>query len=79
VAAYCLLIEESGEKVSYGILRYGEVDHEIEFDPSLRGLLISKLEEIREALRTGKVHRNHHREGKCQTCSRREFCPERLS
>ncbi len=78
VAAYCLLIEGMGEHVSYGILRYGEMDHEIEFDQSLRELLLGKLEEMRRAIETGEVHRNHHRVGKCQTCSRRELCAERL-
>ncbi len=78
VAAYCLLIEESGEPVSHGILKYDQMEHEIEFDSSLRELLLQKLDEMRGAIKTGEVHRNHHRVGKCRTCSRRHLCPERL-
>ncbi|MBN1109197.1 MAG: PD-(D/E)XK nuclease family protein [Methanomassiliicoccales archaeon] len=79
VAAYCLLIaEESGQRPPYGLLRYGDVEHEIEFTPELERLLLSKLEEMREILRSGEAHRNHNRPGKCASCSRREDCPERL-
>jgi CRISPR-associated exonuclease Cas4 len=80
VAAYCLLLsEESGKKVSHGILRYETVEHEIEFDDELRALLLQKLDEMRAMSRTGKVHRNHSRPGKCANCSRRDICPERLT
>ncbi len=80
VAAYCLLLsEETGKEVSHGVLRYGDVEHEIEFNEELKGLLLSKVEEMRELLETEEVHRNHNREGKCISCSRREICPERLA
>lgn len=80
VAAYCLLLsEETGKEVSHGVLRYGDVEHEIEFNEELKGLLLSKVEEMRELLETEEVHRNHNREGKCASCSRREICPERLA
>jgi CRISPR-associated exonuclease Cas4 len=80
VAAYCLLLsEETGKPVSHGILRYETVEHEIEFDGQLRNLLLQKLDEMRQLSRTGNVHRNHNRPGKCANCSRREMCPERLA
>lgn len=78
VAAYCLILEEQGGKVSRGILRYGEVEHEIECDEALRSLLLVKLDEMRAAIETGSVHRNHERPGKCRSCSRRDRCPEKL-
>lgn len=78
VAAYCYLLEEQGRKVPYGILRYSNAEHEIEFDENLRSVLLSKLEEMRACQRGAAVHRNHGREGKCRSCSRREMCPERL-
>lgn len=79
VAAYCLLIAETTKRrPPYGILRYGNVEHEIEFDPELERMLLEKLEEMRALMRTGEVHRNHNRPGKCAGCSRRESCPERL-
>lgn len=78
VAAYCLLLEEEGEKVSHGIIRYEGVEHEIEFNLDLRNMVLSKLEEMRSLMVSEDVHRNHHRPGKCRSCSRREGCPERL-
>ena len=64
--------------VSHGLLRYGDEEHEVEFNEDLRDLAISKLDEMRERKRSGNVHRNHNRPGKCRSCSRREMCPERL-
>jgi CRISPR-associated exonuclease Cas4 len=79
VAAYCLLIaESSGKRPPYGLLRYGNEEHEIEFDPELERMLLEKLEEMRKLMRSGEVHRNHNRPGKCASCSRRESCPEKL-
>ncbi|MFO7992085.1 MAG: CRISPR-associated protein Cas4 [Thermoplasmata archaeon] len=79
VAAYCLLLEEQeGEAPPFGIIKYGEKEFEVDYDESLKELLIKKVEEMREAVETGEVHRNHNREGKCIHCSRREICPERL-
>ncbi len=77
LAAYCLLMEQEG-RVSYGILRYGEVEHVIEFDQNLRSLLLTKLAEMRMAISSGEAHRDHDRPGKCRSCSRRDACPERL-
>jgi CRISPR-associated exonuclease Cas4 len=80
IAAYCLLLsDESGKRVSRGILKYGDVEHEIEFDDELETLLLDKLEEMRGLMKSGDVHRNHNRAGKCAGCSRRENCPERLA
>jgi CRISPR-associated exonuclease Cas4 len=80
VAAYCLLMEEEyGKAPPYGILRYGDVSHEIEYNDDLKRLLVTKLGEMRAALGKGEAHRNHNRPGKCAGCSRRAVCPERLA
>jgi len=79
VAAYCVLLEEEGQKVTHGILRYEEAEHEIEYNQDLRKMVLSKLDEMRALMKSGDVHRNHHRPGKCRSCSRREGCPERLA
>lgn len=78
VGAYCLMLQEEGQKVNRGILRYGDIEHEIEFDQELKDLVISKVADMRELQKTGEVHRNHHRPGKCHSCSRKDKCPERL-
>lgn len=80
IAAYCLLIEEtSGTRPPYGLLKYPEHEHEIEYNDDLKKVLLEKLAEMRKSLETGNVHRNHDRPGKCRSCSRREICPERLA
>jgi CRISPR-associated exonuclease Cas4 len=79
LAAYCLILEEKeGKKVTRGVLRYGEHEFDIDFDEALRSLVIGKLSEMRGALVSNNVHRNHNRPGKCRSCSRREMCSERL-
>ncbi len=79
IAAYCLLLEEeSGVPPSYGIVKYGETEFEIDYDETLKELLIAKLDDMRKIISTEEVHRNHNRKGKCKYCSRREICPESL-
>jgi CRISPR-associated exonuclease Cas4 len=78
LAAYCLLIEDEYAHPPYGILKYENAEHRIDFDDRLRDLLLKKLGEMKRAVKTGEVHRNHNRLGKCKNCSRRQFCPESL-
>ena len=80
VGAYCILTEEAyGEAPPYGIVRYGDREFEVDYTEDLKSLVLQKAGEIREARKTGDVHRNHNRPGKCRNCSRREICPEALS
>jgi CRISPR-associated exonuclease Cas4 len=80
VAAYCLLIEEtSGLAPPYGIVKYPEQEHELEYNDDMKKVLLQKIEEVRAALAAGDAHRNHKRPGKCKSCSRRSVCPERLA
>ncbi len=79
LTAYMLLVEENYRTPPYGILKYGPQIYRIDYDESLKRILLQKVEEMRHALKTGEVHRNHHRVGKCLHCSRRDICPERLA
>jgi len=80
IAAYCLLIEDStGKLPPYGIVKYPQHEHEIEYNEDLKKVLLEKLDEMRAIMKTGDAHRNHERPGKCKNCSRREVCPERLA
>ena len=80
IAAYCLLIEEEyGKAPPYGIIRYGDVSHDIEYNQDLRRLVLQKMGEMRACLTSRDAHRNHNRPGKCIHCSRRSVCPERLA
>ena len=78
LTAYMLLVEENYKTPPYGILKYGPKIYNIEYDEELKKILLQKVEEMRKALQTGEVHRNHHRVSKCLHCSRRDICPERL-
>jgi CRISPR-associated exonuclease Cas4 len=78
LACYLLIIENNYGTPPYGILRYGDREHKIEYTEELRRTLLEKIAEMRNALRSGDAHRNHRRPGKCRSCSRRAKCPERL-
>jgi CRISPR-associated exonuclease Cas4 len=79
IAAYCLLIEEStGKTPPYGLLKYPEHQHEIEYNEDLKKVLLEKLRDMRKMMDTGEAHRNHNRPGKCKSCSRNESCPEKI-
>lgn len=81
VATYCVLMEEEfGSPPSHGIIRYGQVENEIEYDESLKDMVLKKADEMRGFLTSGDaVHRNHNKPGKCKHCSRRRVCPEKLA
>ena len=80
LSAYCLLVEEStGKAPPYGLLKYPEHEHQIEYNEDLKKILLQKLDEMREAERKGEAHRNHDRPGKCRFCSRKDVCPEKLA
>ena len=80
LGAYCLLIEdEFGRPPPFGILKYEETEHEIEYNPDTKKLVLTKLNEMHVAIEKGGAHRNHNRKGKCIGCSRRTICPEKLA
>ncbi|MGM0510667.1 MAG: CRISPR-associated protein Cas4 [Thermoplasmatota archaeon] len=79
IASYCLLVEEdTGKAPSYGIVKYGDKEFEIDYDDKLKELLVEKLNEMRQVIITEDAHRHHNREGKCRNCSRKDICPESL-
>ncbi|MEE9151698.1 MAG: CRISPR-associated protein Cas4 [Thermoplasmata archaeon] len=79
LAAYCLLIEDKyNQPPPYGIIRYTEVQHEIDYTNDLKNILISKINAMKKILDGGESHRSHKRPNKCKGCSRREMCPESL-
>jgi len=82
IGAYCLLSEETFvSKPRCGQIRYGfeNEPHEVKWDSDLKMLVKEKLEEMNDILKGNmEAHRNHKRVGKCNSCSRRKGCPERL-
>jgi CRISPR-associated exonuclease Cas4 len=81
LAAYFVLVEENfGQRPPYGLIRYGkEKEVKIDYDKKLEDLILNKITEMRQCVKSGTAHRNHRRKNKCIYCSRRQSCPERLA
>lgn len=80
VLAYASLVETTtGRTPPYGLLRYGEDNlHQIPWNEAGRERLHAVIKEIQRTMAIGGATRNHNREGKCKSCSRRYACDERL-
>ena len=79
LACYCLLVEETtSADVPYGLIRYRDREERVEYTPELRDRLLSLLAEMREALESPDVHRNHSQARRCARCAFREICDEAL-
>jgi len=80
LSAYCKLVEDNfGIRPEIGYIQYGEKRFAVEYDGDLERIMKQELQEMRHAVETGIVHRNHDRPGKCLGCSRRDLCPEKLA
>ena len=83
LAAYLKLVEDNYSiRPLFGYIQYGDKEenrYKIHYDKKLEGLLIEKVGDMEKLMKTGDVHRNHRRFGKCSNCSRRKVCPENLA
>jgi len=80
LAAYCLLVEEKyGQAIPFGVLVYGGLrQFRIPFDAYLRSQVITIMEEMRTKLASGTIQRNHNLVAKCQYCSMKVHCNQRI-
>jgi len=78
LASYCLLLEDSGKKVPFGLLAYNNGQFKIPFDDGLRNKVKGILETIRGEIGSGKVGRNHNQPNRCINCALRKFCEFKL-
>ena len=78
--AYISLVETNTKKSPpYGILRYGSEDiHQVFWDQHAKQHLQENIIEVQRLMVKGGAKRNHEREGKCRSCSRRYACSESL-
>jgi len=78
--AYISLVETSTTKSPpYGVLRYGNEDiHQVYWDEHAKQHLRENIIEVQRLMVEGGAQRNHEREGKCRSCSRRYACSESL-
>lgn len=79
--AYARLVEATtGRTPPYAILRYGnEHLHQLPWDDAAKHELDQQIAAVQLAMAVGGATRNHDRPGKCQHCSRRHACDERLA
>jgi len=79
LAAYGLLLEETyGQMPPYGILRYANASHRIDFTPQLRGYLLHIMAQMRADLQASDVPRNHDSPARCAACGFRDICGQSL-
>lgn len=78
--AYARLIEvTTGRTPPYALLRYGNENlHQLPWDDAAKEELNDQIDAIQQAMAVGGATRNHDRPGKCQHCSRRHACGQRL-
>ena len=79
MAAYIVLVNDNMGNCHRGRIKYKTTDFEIVLDSKTRKTFFEIRDRIDDCERTGEVHRNHNREGKCRGCSRKEDCPESLA
>jgi CRISPR-associated exonuclease Cas4 len=80
IAAYCLLLEEQyNTAVPFGVLTYGDRrQFRVPFGPELKRQIQDKMAEIRAQLWSNQVDRNHNVATKCQSCSLRRYCTQKI-
>ena len=81
LASYCHLLEENyGGFVPYGILVYNNThQYKIQFDPKIRFEFENTLKNMRNAMKTGRIARNHNDCYKCKNCSMQIYCEDKLA
>ena len=81
LASYCHLLEENyGGFVPYGILVYNNTyQYKIPFDPKIRFEFENTLKNMRNAMKTGRITRNHNDYYKCKNCSMQIYCEDKLA
>jgi len=79
LASYCLLLEDSGKSVPFGVISYKNSQFKIPFDQSLEKRVIEIMGKIRGEIDTEKVTRNHSQPNRCAYCSLKKFCEFKLN
>lgn len=78
LASYCLLLEDSGKKVPFGVIVYKNNQFRIKFDGALRSNLIELINKMRVEIKSGKVEINHNQPGRCIKCSLKKYCNQKM-
>ncbi len=80
LAGYCYLLEENyGGFVPYGILVYNNMyQYKIPFDPRIRFEFEYTVKNMRQAMKTGGITRNHSNYYRCKRCSMQTYCDNKI-
>ncbi len=80
MAALCYLVEATyDQKVPYGMLRYADLDVQLDWTPENRRALTGLLSEMRSQAAAGNVERSHDSPSTCAACIVKEYCDQALS
>lgn len=81
LAAYCILLEETYNRtVPFGVLVYGDGrQFSIPFETNLRREIAGTLGKMRLQLVSGSIKRSHNTVAKCQFCSLRKHCTQKIA
>jgi CRISPR-associated exonuclease Cas4 len=78
LACYCLLLEDAGRNVPFGVIVYKNDQFRISFNESLRSDLIRLIDTMRKEIMSGKIRLNHDQPGRCIKCSLKKYCTRKL-
>jgi CRISPR-associated exonuclease Cas4 len=81
LAAYCQMVEETyHDFVPYGILVYPDTGQQLKltFDPKMRFQLEKTINHMRTSLGSNDIYRNHDDTHRCQHCSMRKHCTQKI-
>ncbi len=80
LAVYCLLVEEKYNVIiPFGVLVYGGGrQFRIPFNSYLKSQLLTTMDQMRTKFASGTMERKHNLVAKCQYCSMRVHCNQRL-
>ena len=80
LASYCHLLEENYDSfVPYGILVFNNMyQYKIPYNPSIRFEFESTIKNMRQAMKTGKLTRNHNDYYRCKGCSMQTYCDDKI-
>jgi hypothetical protein len=80
MAALCYLAEAAyDQEVPYGVLRYADLDVQLDWTPENRRALIGLLSEMRSQAAADNVDRSHDTPSICAACIVKEVCDQALS
>jgi len=79
LGSYCLLLEDLGKAVPFGVISYRNYQFKIPFDDYLKHEVLGAMERIRDEISLGKVRRNHNQPKRCVFCSLNKVCTMKLT